>query len=247
MKVCILGATGNSGAALVKLASRRGHEVTAVVRSATKLSAADPAIIVRELDFSRHEHMVEAMAGHDVVINAAGYISQGDAFIRLFAQIVDAAEEALGPDGRFWMFAGAGMLKVPGTDRVSVTLPKVPPVFAPHLKNLERVNASCLNWSALCPGPMIDAPDGHAHQGLLVSTDEWPVPRPAVTRVLPWIATSLAFKSALGRMTIYYEDAAKVILDNLDPVQFSRKRVGIALPSGKRLEKPGYSTQPKPA
>jgi putative NADH-flavin reductase len=39
-------------------------------------------------------------------------------------------------------------------------------------------------------------------------------------------------------MTISYEDAAAVIMDNLEPNgQYSRKRVGIALPPGVRGKK----------
>jgi len=34
---------------------------------------------------------------------------------------------------------------------------------------------------------------------------------------LPWIASSLAFSRSVPRMTIYYEDAAKVIVDHLAP------------------------------
>jgi hypothetical protein len=67
----------------------------------------------------------------------------------------------------------------------------------------------------------------------------WPIPDQYRTRMLQHIAPGLAFKRAVPRMTIYYEDAARVILDNLQyDGSFSRKRVGVALPSGETRAKP---------
>jgi hypothetical protein len=95
------------------------------------------------------------------------------------------------------------------------------------------VRATELDWSMLCPGPMIHAPDGRPTEDLIVAAEVWPTARPLHTKVLPRIALSLAFKQAIPRMTIYYEDAASVILDNLEKNgPFRRKRVGIALPGG---------------
>jgi hypothetical protein len=78
-----------------------------------------------------------------------------------------------------------------------------------------------------------EAPDHQATEDLILSTEVWPTPRPLHTHVLPRVALSLAFKQAVPRMTIYYEDAAGVMLDDLPSNgAFSRKRVGIALPGG---------------
>ncbi len=90
---------------------------------------------------------------------------------------------------------------------------------------------------------MIDAPDGKATEGLRLSADGWPVPRPGWTRVPPPIFTALAFKKSMPEMTIYYEDAAAVILGNLDRQGlYSCRRVGVALPQGKKRHK-HYSPQ----
>ena len=91
---------------------------------------------------------------------------------------------------------------------------------------------------------MTEAPDGKPHQGSRVSVDTWPVARSAITRFLPLIATTIAFRSAMPEMTITYEDAAQVILNNLAPNgPYARKRVGIALPVGLkgRKEPPSVS------
>jgi hypothetical protein len=55
---------------------------------------------------------------------------------------------------------------------------------------------------------------------------------------LPKLALALAFKQKVPELTISYEDAADVILDNLSQKgRFSRRRVGVALPPGLRKYK----------
>jgi putative NADH-flavin reductase len=238
MKVCILGASGKSGRRLVAMALARGHDVTAVVRDPVKLAGATQNnLVISPLPHFFGDALVGAMRGHDAVISAAGYISGATRYVELVSSVVGAAERALGEGGRFWLFGGAALLDVPGTSITTLDLPGVPKIYEPHRANFEKVGRTALDWSMLCPGPMIGAPDGMATENLIVSRDVWPVPRPAYTYLLPRVALSLAFKSAIPRMTIYYEDAAKVILDHLarnGPL--SRKRVGVAL-SGERRHK----------
>lgn len=246
MKVCILGATRNSGSRLVAQAIERGHEATAVARNTDDLATQFPEATIVGADFASIDSLAQAMQGHKVVINAAGHVGTPEIFVPLVDTVVDAARQALGTGGRLWLFAGAALLDVPGTDRMTIDLSGVPATYAPHLANFRKVLQSDLDWSVLCPGPMIDSPTGKPKEGLIVSTEAWPVPRPGFTRFPPWVATSLAFKNAIGRMTIYYEDAAKVILDDVGKNLLVGKRVGIALPEGRALDKPGYSTRPEP-
>lgn len=152
--------------------------------------------------------------------------------------IISATASAAGPGGRFWLFGGAALLDVPGANFTGIDLPGVPKMYEAHRANYDAVRATQLDWSMLCPGPMIDAPDGKATPDPVLSEDTWPVPRPAATHVLPRVATSLAFKQAMPRLTIHYEDAAKVILDHLEKNgRFARKRVGVALPRGQKRYK----------
>ena len=67
----------------------------------------------------------------------------------------------------------------------------------------------------LCPGPMIEAPDGKPTPALRLSADQWPMAPPAYTRLMPQVTLALAFKQAVPELTVSYEDAATVILDNL--------------------------------
>lgn len=240
MKLCVLGASGNSGRALVHMALDRGHEVTAVVRNKAKIADLDRAgLSVSDVSLADPAGLREALRGHDAVINAAGYVSDGPAFVDLVKSVIRAADAGLGPGGRFWLFGGAGLLDVPGTNICTLDLPGVPKIYEAHRTNFEAVRATQLDWSMICPGPMMAAPDGKPTEDLIVSRDAWPTSRPFHTRVLPRIALSLAFKQAIPRMTIYYEDAAKIILDNLVRAgPLAHGRVGVALPARTKRFKP---------
>ena len=244
MKIFLLGATGNSGGRLLAHALARGHSVTALVRNAAKLHAqiggiTPPGLTIVEAGLDDTAALAKAMTGHDVVINAAGHLVDGAVFPELVARVTRAAQTALGAGGRLWLFGGAGLLKVPGTDLLTLDLPKIPPVFEAHRTNLRMVAATTLDWSILCPGPIIDSDTGQPHAGLRIAIGEWPVDPPsALVRMLPKIALSLAFRNRLGEMTISYDDAALVILDNLAPGgPTSRQCVGVALPRGMKAHK----------
>lgn len=245
MKICILGATGNSGSRLLREALDRGHLVTAVTRKGgTLLDVRHENLAVRAVDYTHDQDLKDAMREQDAVLNAAGYLSD-PSFSAVVGRVIRAADATLGPGGRFWLFAGAALLDVPDTTTMTVDLPMIPSIYQAHRTNYDAIRGTRLDWSILCPGPMMASPDGQATEGLILSRDIWPVPRPAYTRFLPPIALSLAFKKNLPRLTVYYEDAAMVILDNLDKNgRFTCNRVGIALPKGIQRHKKNYSTAP---
>jgi len=178
------------------------------------------------------------MVGHDVAINAAGHVTDGSTFTHLVQSVIDSAIVCLGEGGRLWQFGGAAVLNVPGMHIMAVDLPKVPKVYEAHRTNLDALRRSPLDWSMLCPGPMIASENGKPTGDLRLSVDEWPVTRPAYTYVLPRLALAFAFKQKVPELTISYEDAAEVIIDNLSKSgRFSRRRVGVALPPGLRKYK----------
>lgn len=240
MNLFLLGATGNSGRRILRFALERGHQVTAFVRDQGKLagilgSSRPQGLQVVVGDADRSPELAEEMAGHDVVINAAGYVTEGDRFTRLVRNVIRQASSSLGGGGRFWQFGGAAALDIPGTNLKGVDLPMVPRVYEAHRTNLNALVESSLDWSMLCPGPMIEAPNGEPTRGLRLSIDQWPVQRPGYTYLLPKVALAFAFKQKIPELTISYEDAADVILGNLDRNgRFSRRRVGVALPGGMR-------------
>ena len=240
VKVFLLGATGNLGRRILTLALLRAHEVIAFVRDKTKLltvidGPAPPNLHVIIGDIKKSAEIAEAMVGHDVVINTAGNVADGSAFTQLVQTVVDSTTTSLGEGGRLWQLGGAALLDVPGTHILGVDLPKVPKVYEAHRTNLNALRRSPLDWSILCPGPMIAAQNGKPTGDLRLSIDEWPLARPSYTYFLPKLASAFALKQAMPELTISYEDAAEVILDNLSSRgRFSCHRVGVALPVGLR-------------
>ena len=231
MKIFLLGATGNAGRRILRLALQRAHEVTAFVRDETKLlSLVDrpipPNLRVSTGDMSKSADIARVMAGHDVAINAAGNVTEGPTFTQLVRTVVDATITSLREGGRLWTFGGAAVLNVPGTHIMGVDLPKVPKVYEAHRTNLDALRRSPLDWSMLCPGPMIASENGKPTGDLRLSVDEWPMTRPDYTYVPPRLALAFAFKQNVPELTISYEDV-EVILDNLSKSgRFSRRRVG---------------------
>ena len=243
MQIMVLGATGNCGLRLTKQALKRGFEVTAYVRNEDKLRSQlkgfpDERLAIIEGTLEDNRQLVNAMSGHDAIINASGNANNQDKYTDLGAKVITAAAEALGDGGRFWLFGGVALLDVPGTQISTLDLPKIPKLFEVHRINMNCVSKTSLDWSMMCPGPMIASKDSKPHLGLRVSIDKWPVSRPLLTYLLPEVFLTLAFKRKMRELTITYEDAAKVILDNLYvDGEFSRKRVGVALPLGVYLSK----------
>jgi putative NADH-flavin reductase len=107
MRLFLLGATGNSGRRILKFALERGHQVTAFVRDQNKLVE----ILERRLpeglhviagDIDKSAELAGAMVGHDVVINAAGHVTEGDRFTRLVGNVIHQTVNGLGAGGRLW-------------------------------------------------------------------------------------------------------------------------------------------------
>jgi putative NADH-flavin reductase len=72
MNLFVLGATGGTGRALLDQALRRGHRVTAFVRSPEKLGAPRDGVTVEKGDPCDAGSLRAAMKGHDAVATALG-------------------------------------------------------------------------------------------------------------------------------------------------------------------------------
>ena len=72
LRVFILGATGGIGRALVEDAQKRGHMVTAFVRSPEKLHSLRDRIAVLRGDPRNVDELRAALPGHDAVLSALG-------------------------------------------------------------------------------------------------------------------------------------------------------------------------------
>lgn len=110
MKVAIIGASGFVGSNLVKEATDRGLEVTAIARNVEKINAENISKVA--VDVNQVNELSEALKGHDVVISAfnAGWTNPNlyDDFIKGSESIQQAVKQA--GVQRMIVVGGAGSL-----------------------------------------------------------------------------------------------------------------------------------------
>ncbi|WP_210125323.1 NAD(P)-dependent oxidoreductase [Staphylococcus sp. GDY8P85P] len=157
MKIGIIGATGKVGTKVLQEATRRGHEVTAIVRNAAKLNHSDVKVIEKDI-FNLTTDDIKDL---DVVVNAFGaplgeeeaHVEAGRALIALLKDV----------DTRAIIVGGAGSLFVDEaqTTRV-VDTPDFPDVVKPTAKgqgrNLQDLkDTEGITWTFVSPSAEFDA------------------------------------------------------------------------------------------
>jgi putative NADH-flavin reductase len=247
-KITLLGATGSLGKHVLQQAVQAGHEVTVLVRTPAKLPSelrGSITVIQADLASIALTELTAAFSARDAVINMAGLVTEGQAFVSLVNRLVTALEAI--PAGQrpvCWFMAGAGLLDIDSSGRRGVDLPKVGATYGPHKANFERIRATDLDWRELCPGPMVEG-RGLGIERLRVSLDRLPVQLPAFVQHLPGALVLPFFAMRIPQMIIPYADAAAVILANLaGDSAMSRHRVGLALPAGMRGKKGQWAKSP---
>jgi len=250
-RVIIFGATGSLGRHVVRQAVAANHDVSVVVRTPSKLPAdilSSVTVHQRDLNATSAIDLATILSGHNAAINAAGLVSEGQVFVDLLDRLVTGLEALpVGERPVCWFMAGAGLLDLDRRGRRGVDLPRIASTYWPHRVNFERIRNTDLDWRVLCPGPMVDQqPLGIAR--LRTSLDRLPVEVPAVARVLPGALVLPLFAYLVPEMIISYADAASLMLANLAPGgSMSRRRVGLALPSGMRGKKDHWVARPRSA
>jgi putative NADH-flavin reductase len=151
MNIAIIGATGRVGTRLIDEALRRGHRVTALARTASRLPAR-AGLTTRDVDATDSQALASALAGHDVAISTAR-------FEQLKAPQVVGPVKAAGVP-RLLVVGGAGSLFVaPGTQLVDT--PGFPAAYKSEaLAGCDFLNAlrgeSDLDWTFLSPSALFE-------------------------------------------------------------------------------------------
>ena len=246
-RLLILGATGFLGRHVLRQAVDAGHDVTVFVRTPSKLPPeVRERVSVHTGDLSAVVPL-DLIRGQDALVNCAGHIADGDAFVGLVERLVTGVDSLPAAEQPVcWFLAGAALLEVDSSGRRGVDLPKVRTTYGPHRVNFERLSRSHLDWRLLCPGPMVDEP-ALGLDRLRISLDSVPVKVPAFARALPGPLFLPVFASLIPQMIVPYADAAALMLANLDRGNaMSRRRVGLALPVGMRGRKSQWSAKVNP-
>jgi putative NADH-flavin reductase len=232
-RLLILGATGSLGRHVLRQAVAAGHAVTAFVRTPSKLPPEVRDRVSVEVGDLRAGVPPDLVTGQNVLINCAGHVADGDAFVSLVDRLVACVEQLpVTEQPVCWLLAGAAVLDIDSSGRRGIDLPEVSSTYWPHRVNFERLSGSRLDWRLLCPGPMVDEP-ALGLDRLRISLDVLPVEIPATARGLSASSLLPAFASLIPQMIVPYADAAALMLANLEPDNaMSRHRVGLALPVG---------------
>lgn len=130
MKVAIIGATGFVGTSLVKEATRRGLEVTAIARNADKVT--DKEVNKVSMDVNDVDNLARVLTGHDAVVSAfnAGWTNPNiyDDYIAGAKAIQEAVKKA--KVKRLIVIGGAGSLYVAENTQL-IDTPDFPAAFKP--------------------------------------------------------------------------------------------------------------------
>ena len=209
MKITLFGATGTIGQGILKEALTRGHQVTAVLRDPSKLSAADHLTVVKG-DVFDPASVVAAARGQDAVISAFGPGLEGEpqTLVRCAHALIEGTKKA--GVRRLIVVNGAGSLEVaPGVQLIDT--PQFPESWRPlgraHRDALAVYRTADLDWTAISPAAIIEPGQrsGHYRSG-----------------------TEQLLVDEKGNSSITVEDFAIAVLDELEHPKNVRRRMTVA-------------------
>jgi len=196
MKIGIIGATGKAGSLILKEGVSRGHEVTAIVRDASKLQDKNVSVIEKSI----FDLTSEDLKKFNVVVNAFGApIGEEQAHVDAGSALIKALK---GTDTRAIIVGGAGSLFVDENKTVQVIeTPDFPDLYKPtargQARNLQELQeTSDITWTFISPSAFFDE-NGRRTGSYLSGKDHLLV-------------------NSKGESYISYEDYAIALLDEIE-------------------------------
>lgn len=160
MKIGIIGASGKAGSLILKEAVERGHEVTALVRDASKIQNKEVAVVEKNIFDIKSEDILK----FDVVVNAFNAApGEEHQHVEAGKVLIEALKGA--PNTRLVVVGGAGSLFVDEAKSVRVMeTPDFPESYLPTAtnmaKNLEELQStSGIQWTYISPAGFFN-PEG---------------------------------------------------------------------------------------
>ena len=155
MKLLILGATGPTGQKLVTNALEKGHEVTAFVRTPSKLTISNPRLKIVQGDALQPETLKQALIGQDAVISALGVgnsLKPNQLIEKAVGNLVPAMQTAnvkrlifLSAFGVGPTFTQSGLIQ-----RFAFSVP-LKNIYKDKVIGERLIENSALNWTLVCP------------------------------------------------------------------------------------------------
>jgi len=168
VRILILGATGGTGRELVAEALRRGHDVSALVRTPAKLTMADSRLRVVQGDIQSPESLRAAIPGHDAVLSALGTRSLGPTTV-----LSNAARDIVGimrahTVRRLIWESSLGVGETRGHRGPLYNWILIPlllrHVFADKERQEAIIRATSLEWTIVQPGSLTNGPRTGAYR-----------------------------------------------------------------------------------
>ncbi len=160
MKLVIFGATGGTGKHLVRKALEAGHEVTAYVRTPSKVESKHENLTIVQGEIADQAAVSRAIAGVDAVVSALGAVRGGSPHVMLpAAESVVAGMKEYGVRRVIWA-TGAGVSaeqdKPAFMNKFIGFLLKLTAkeVLEDSMAGVEALKASGLDWT-IVRGPML--------------------------------------------------------------------------------------------
>jgi len=156
MKIAIIGASGKAGSLILNEAVSRGHEVTAIVRDASKINNRNVAVIEKTI----FDLTSDDVNKFEVVVNAFGApLGEEQAHVDAGHALIEVLK---GTSTRAIIVGGAGSLYVDENKTVKVMdTPDFPDIFIPTAKgqgrNLQELQkTSTITWTFISPSALFD-------------------------------------------------------------------------------------------
>ncbi|MFJ8246977.1 NAD(P)-dependent oxidoreductase [Peribacillus asahii] len=204
MKIAVIGSSGKAGQFILKEGIERGHQVTAVVRDASKLTEKNEAVIEKSI----FDLTSEDLKPFDVVVNAFGApLGEEQAHVDAGHALIEALK---GTNTRAIIVGGAGSLFVDENKTVRVIdTPDFPDMFKPtasgQARNLKELQeTSGITWTFISPSAMFD-PEGKRTGSYQTGKDHLLV-------------------NSQGDSYISYADYAIAVLDEIEKPQHMNER-----------------------
>ena len=163
MNIILFGATGQIGRQILDQALERGHKVTAFVRDASNLNVTHPNLSVAQGDARDAQSVVAAMPGHDAVVSALGPGGPevSDKYLDILTDGTRHLVEGMKAAGLRRIVALGSVATLNATpDTLLRDMPGFPAfarnISGAHLESLKSLQASGLDWTVLCPAPMVE-------------------------------------------------------------------------------------------
>lgn len=160
MKLFLIGATGRTGAEIVKQALINNDEIVAYVRTPSKLNINDPKLTIVKGQLDDVDTMAAAMKGCEAILVTLGNPisnSSGKLFSFAIPDIIKAMDQA--KIKRLISLSALGV----GTTLANTSYPYrmgakgfLKGNFADHEAGESQLNDSDLNWTTVHPGPLFN-------------------------------------------------------------------------------------------